>query len=142
MIDMFRVIYAFAAIHRDVHDDPTLIGAHKALEHATIVGARACLWDDQIGSIEAGKKADLILVDWGRARVGCVRRAYPVRTLAYGTNGNYVDSVVIDGRVVMKERELTLVDEEELKRKVRAIGRDWPRAGRLRSGAGLGRWVA
>ena len=126
MIDMFRVIYAFAGIHRDMHDDPTLIGAHKALEHATIVGARACLWDDQIGSLEVGKKADLILVDWGELEWLCPARD-PVRALVYGTSGNYVDTVVIDGRVVMEGRELTLVDEAELKRKVLAVGRDWPR---------------
>jgi len=126
MIDMFRVIYAFAGIHRDVHDDPTLIGAHRALEHATIVGARACLWDDQIGSLEVGKKADLILVDWGELEWLCPARD-PVRALVYGTSGNYVDTVVIDGRVVMAGRELTLVDEAELKRRVLAVGRDWPR---------------
>ncbi len=126
MIDMFRVIYTFAGIHRDMHDDPTLIGSHKALEHATIVGARACLWDDQIGSLEVGKKADLILVDWNELEWLCPARDR-VRTLVYGTNGNYVDTVVIDGRVVMRGRELMLVDEEELKRKVLPVGRDWPK---------------
>ena len=129
MIDMFRVIYTFAGIHRDMYEDPTLIGSHKALKHATIIGARACLWDDQIGSLEADKKADLILVDWGELEWLCPARD-PVRTLVYGTNGSFVDTVVIDGRVVMRDKVLTLVDEDEIKRKVLPVGRDWPaRAG-------------
>ncbi len=126
MIDMFRVIYTFAGIHRDMYDDPTLIGSHKALEHATIIGARACLWDDQIGSLEAGKKADITVVDWSELEWLCPARD-PIRTLVYGTNGNYVDTVVIDGRVVMRNREMTLVDEDEIKRNVLPVGRDWPR---------------
>ena len=59
-LDMFKVMYVGATVHRDMFDDPALIGAYKAFEMATIDGARACLWEDDIGSIESGKKADIV----------------------------------------------------------------------------------
>jgi len=120
-LDMFRVMYVFAGIHRDPYDDPTLIGAYRALEHATIVGARACLWDDEIGSIERGKKADIVLVDRSAPEWQHPGRD-PVRSLVYSANGSHVDTVIIDGKVVMRNRALTLIDEDRARAKVREHG--------------------
>lgn len=123
-LDMFRQMLFAAISHRDRHKDPALIGPYKALEMATIDGARACLWEEDIGSLEVGKKADVIIVstdepEWTHPGRDVVRR------LVYSASGKCVDTVIIDGRVVMKGREMLTVDEARLKHEVGAAGRDW-----------------
>ena len=113
---------------QDAYADATLMGAYKALEMATIDGARACLWEDEIGSLEAGKRADITLVDmsgieWHPGR-------HPVTNLVYSTTGRSVDTVIIDGHIVMRKRVLLTVDEERLKHQlVEASGAWRQRAG-------------
>ena len=125
-LDMFKVMYVGASVHRDMFDDPTMMGAYKVLEMATVDGARACLWDDQIGSLEPGKKADIILVD--RSSIEWTHPGRdPIRSLVYSANGTSVDTVIIDGQVVMKNREVLTVDEEKLKRDVVTAGAAWMR---------------
>src|ERR1700753_1249321 len=62
-LDMVRHMYIAAAAHKDARLDATIMGCYKAFEMATIDGARAMLWDDEIGSIEVGKKADISILD-------------------------------------------------------------------------------
>lgn len=125
-LDMIRVMYATAIAHRDMFDDPTLIGPYRALELATRDGARACLWDDQIGSLEVGKKADLIIID-----TESLEWTYPgrdkVRSLVYGGHAGMVDTSIVDGRILMKGRELMTVDEDWLRYEVRRAGESWMR---------------
>lgn len=129
-LDMFRVLYVGATVHRDMYDDPTLWGAYKVFEMATIDGARACLWDADIGSLEAGKKADVVLVDRSAIEWKHPGRD-PIRSLVYSGNGSHVDTVIIDGRMVMRKREVLTVDEERIKRDVERAGQSWLRkAGR------------
>jgi 5-methylthioadenosine/S-adenosylhomocysteine deaminase len=123
-LDMFREMLFAAIGHRESHRDPALVGPYKALEMATIDGARACLWERDIGSLEAGKKADIIIVatdgpEWTHPGRDLVRK------LVYCASGHSVDTVVIDGRVVMKNREILTVDEEAVKREVDEAGRAW-----------------
>jgi cytosine/adenosine deaminase-related metal-dependent hydrolase len=123
-LDMFRVLYVGATIHRDMYDDPSLWGAYKVLEMATIDGARACLWDKEIGSLEAGKKADIVLVD--RAAIEWKHPGRdPVRSLVYSASGGSVDTVIVDGRIVMRKRQVLTVDEEAVKRDVVRAGKAW-----------------
>jgi len=129
-LDMFRVLYVGATVHRDMYDDPALWGAYKVFEMATIDGARACLWDRDIGSLEPGKKADIVLVDRSAIEWQHPGRD-PVRSLVYSANGGSVDTVIIDGRTVMRKREVLTVDEEKVKRDVARAGRSWlEKAGR------------
>jgi len=127
-LDMVRVMYLGACVHKDAYADATLMGAYKALEMATIDGARACLWEDEIGSLEAGKRADITLVDmsgieWHPGR-------HPVTNLVYSATGRSVDTVIIDGHIVMRKRVLLTVDEERLKHQlVEASGAWRQRAG-------------
>lgn len=107
-LDMFRVMYLAACAHKDATLDPHAFGAYAALEMATIKGARAILWDDAIGSLEADKKADLIIVD---TRSPCWHPlGDPVRTLVYSGGGDSVRTVLIDGRVVMRDRVFPNID--------------------------------
>jgi cytosine/adenosine deaminase-related metal-dependent hydrolase len=93
----------------------TAITAEKVLEMATIDGARAVGLQDQIGSLEPGKKADLVLLDLGRANlVPCHNLA---SVLVYQADGTEVDTVVVDGRVLLEGRRATGMapgDEAEL----------------------------
>ena len=122
-LDMVRVMYLAACAHRDQFADATIMGAYKAMEMATIQGARALLWDKEIGSLEAGKRADVIVVDMSGLRWH--PNLDPVRSLVYAADGDDVETVIIDGRVVMKDRVVLTVDEERVKREVIAAGKAW-----------------
>jgi len=122
-LDMIRIMYLAACAHKDVRLDPEVMGAHKAFEMATIDGARALLWDDTIGSIEAGKSADIVLVRTDSLEWLPRKGHNPVANLVYSASGAAVDTVIIGGRVVMRNRVLTTIDEEELKANVIAKAR-------------------
>jgi cytosine/adenosine deaminase-related metal-dependent hydrolase len=115
-LDLVRCMYLAACAHKDAYADPEIMNAHKALEMATIQGARACLWDDEIGSLEAGKLADLVLVDM--SSIEWVPRWDPVRDFIYSASGSSIDTVIINGKVVMRRRVLLTVDEERTKSEV------------------------
>ena len=85
---------------------------------------RACLWEDDIGSLEVGKKADIVLVD--RFAIESTHPGRdPIHSLVYSANGSSVDTVIIDGRTVMRGREILTVDEEKITRDVVAAGKAW-----------------
>lgn len=109
-LDMGRAVYLAAGIFKDGRMDINLVPAETALEMGTINGARALLLHNEIGSLEAGKKADLILFD--RNRPEWVPMLNVVRSLVYSADGKSVDTVIIDGQTVMEEGKLTKVDEE------------------------------
>jgi cytosine/adenosine deaminase-related metal-dependent hydrolase len=96
------------------HHDPTVVTGEAVLEMATLGGARALSMDHLIGSIEVGKRADFIVVrtdgpHWTPAD-------YPVSNLVYSATGADVDTVVINGDIVMEGRRLRHIDEEEVLR--------------------------
>ncbi len=122
-LDMVRVMYLAACAHRDQFADATIMGAYKALEMATIQGARACLWDHEIGSLEPGKRADVVIV--GMDGLRWHPNLDPVRSLVYAADGDDVETVIIDGRIVMRNRVVLTVDEEKVTRDVIAAGKAW-----------------
>lgn len=127
-LDMVRCMYLAACAHKDAYVDPEIMGAYKALEMATIDGAKACLWEDQIGSLEVGKRADLALIDMSGLEWKPCRD--PIRNLVYGANGTSVDSVIVDGHVLMRHRVMTGIDEAWLKSELeRLAARVMDRAG-------------
>lgn len=92
--------------------DPESLTAEKALEMATIDGAKALNMEKEIGSLEVGKKADLIIVS---NQVPEMRPTLAfVSNLVYAASGALVDTVIIDGRIVMHKREVLTIDEEKL----------------------------
>jgi cytosine/adenosine deaminase-related metal-dependent hydrolase len=112
-IDMVRIMYLAACAHKDVKADPTVIGAHKAMEMATIDGAKALLWEDAIGSLEVGKLADLVLADTDGIEWHPNPMDLPVANLVYSSSGSCVRTVIIDGRLVMVDRRFTMIDESD-----------------------------
>jgi 5-methylthioadenosine/S-adenosylhomocysteine deaminase len=122
-LDMVRVMYLAACAHRDQFADATIMGAYKALEMATIQGARACLWEREIGSLETGKRADVVVVDMSGLRWH--PNLDPVRSFIYAADGDDVETVIIDGKVVMQDRVILTVDEDKVTRDVIKAGRAW-----------------
>ncbi|MEM2890236.1 MAG: amidohydrolase [Candidatus Hadarchaeum sp.] len=110
--DMIREMKLAALIHKARLLDPEVLPAETVLEMATLNGAKATLWRDKIGSIEQGKVADLIVVDLQKPHLVPVRN--PVSNLIYAANGSDVDTVIIDGKIIMENRRVTSVDEEEV----------------------------
>jgi cytosine/adenosine deaminase-related metal-dependent hydrolase len=129
-LDMVRIMYLAACAHKDARLDPEVMGAHKAFEMATIDGARALHWDDEIGSLEAGKCADIVLIRTDSLEWLPRKHHNPVANLVYSASGASVDTVMIGGRIVMRQRVLTSIDEAEL----RANLIEKARAARERSG--------
>ena len=87
---------------------------------ATIQGAGALGLDNEIGSIEPGKKADLVLFDTRRPEWQTLFN--PVNNLVYNADGRSVHTVIVDGRVVVEDHRPLFMDEWELARKVQKIG--------------------
>ena len=108
--DMFRHMQQCMHYHRRHHRDPSWLPPGKTLEMCTIDGARALGMDDDIGSIEIGKKADLTLVDMRRPHL------YPanmhVSHVVNFANGNDVHTVIADGKVLMRDRQVLSVDQD------------------------------
>lgn len=106
---LFQAMKFAALIHKGLHQDATIMTAEKALEMATIDGARAVGLEHEIGSIEAGKKADIVVLDYGNAFMTPIHN--PVSAIVYSALGHEVSSVLIDGRFVMRDGVVTSVDE-------------------------------
>ena len=114
-LDMAREMYLAACAHKDVRMDAELIGAHKAMEMATIDGARALLLGNDIGSIEPGKKADLVTVRMDGFEWQPRPRFNPIANFVYSSGGHRVATVMIDGKILLREGELTSIDEKNVR---------------------------
>jgi len=110
--DMFEVIKTTALLQKVATLDPVAITAEKVLEMATIDGARTLGLEKEIGSIEKGKKADIILVNLKKANMTPINRV--VSQLVYCARASNVNTVIIDGKLVMENREIKSVNEEEI----------------------------
>ena len=110
--DMFREMYLAAIIHKARTLDPLTMPAETVLEMATINGAKALGLERAIGSIEVGKKADLILVD---ARQLNLAPTYnPVSNIIYAANGFNVYTTIVNGQILVHEGKLLTLDEDEV----------------------------
>jgi cytosine/adenosine deaminase-related metal-dependent hydrolase len=111
--DLIREMKLAAILHKGVTRDPLTVPAETVLEMATINGAKAVGLADEIGSLEAGKKADLIVLDLDRLHT--TPNMNPISTLVYAATGGEVDSVMIDGRWIVRSQQLLTMDEEQIK---------------------------
>jgi 5-methylthioadenosine/S-adenosylhomocysteine deaminase len=118
-LDLFEEMDTAAKVHKLFRGDPTVLPAKIVFEMATLGGARALGLDERVGSIEAGKLADIVLVD---ARDPSLVPLYDVYShLVYAVKGGDVATVVVNGRVVVREGRMTTVDEEEVMAKAREL---------------------
>lgn len=115
---LFQAMKFAALIQKGHLHDPEIITAEKALEMATVDGARAIGLDHEIGSIEIGKKADIAVIETEDFAIGPVH--HPVSALVYSALGHEVSTVLIDGRIVLRAGRMMAVDEGEVRARSRA----------------------
>lgn len=109
---IFKEMSAAALIIKGHTGNPTAVPAKSALKMASINGAKALLLDKEIGSIEAGKKADIILIDTGKPHYH--PHADIASNLVYGGYSADVDTVIINGHILYKNRQFTCLDLEKV----------------------------
>jgi 5-methylthioadenosine/S-adenosylhomocysteine deaminase len=117
-LDMFEAMRVASLLHKVHSRDPTVVPATTALAMATIGGARALGMDRQIGSLEAGKRADLLVVEMRAARQTPMYD--PISQLVYTTRGDDVQTTIVHGKVLMRDRAMLTLDEATVLNDARA----------------------
>lgn len=130
-LDLFQAMKICALIHKVNTGSSAAMTAEKALEMSTIDSAKALGLASEVGSLEPGKRADVILLDMDHP--GMVPSFNPVKNLVYGLGGGgAVDTVIIGGETVMGSRAVMTLDETEVYRRAEEVGRNLlRRLGRL-----------
>ncbi len=118
--DMLETMKFAALIHPAV--GAGILSSERVLEMATIDGARALGLEDEIGSLEVGKKADVTVID-RRGKPHLSPGLKPVSDVVFCANGSDVDTVIVDGQILVRDRRFTRLDEEEAMRRVGEIAR-------------------
>jgi 5-methylthioadenosine/S-adenosylhomocysteine deaminase len=116
-LDLMEEMDLAAKLQKITKMNPVALGAKAVVEMATIDGAKALHMEKEIGSLEAGKKADVIVISLNEPNAVPMYDVYA--QLAYALKGNDVETVVIGGRVVMRDHQLLTVKEEEVFAKAR-----------------------
>ena len=120
-LDMFEEMHIAALIHKGAQMQPTLVTAEEALRMATVNGAKATGFENEIGQIKEGSKADIILIDMDKPHITPINEYIPA--LVYCVQGSDVDTVIVDGNILMENRILKTIDEEKVKSKVKEISK-------------------
>lgn len=123
-LDLVRVTYLAACAHKDARADPETVGCYRAFEMATVDGARALRWEDEIGSLEVGKRADVAVFDASGPEWYPTGLADPVANLVYSASGASARTVVVDGEPVMVDRQFPHLDDGHLLRTADRMARD------------------
>lgn len=110
--DLMRATYLVAGLFKDARQDPQMFPAEKAYEMATLGGAQAMRMENEIGSLEPGKRADVVLHDADRPEWRPLLNV--MNQLVWSADGRGVHTVVCDGRVVVEDGAMTTVDEAAL----------------------------
>ncbi len=118
-LNMFEEISLAAIVNKAVEEDPTAVPACDALKMATVNGASALGLDKEIGTLEAGKKADIILLDTVMPHY--YPQADPVSSLVYAAQGSDVSTVICNGKIIMEKRVIKTFDENNVLRQADRI---------------------
>lgn len=116
-MDMMRDMYLTSLIHKGRTLNPTVVNAEKILEMATINGAKCALLDKEIGSLEVGKKADMIILNPNT--IHSLPMHNPIGNIVYAMSSENIESTICDGKWLMKEKEILVLDESKLLDKVK-----------------------
>jgi 5-methylthioadenosine/S-adenosylhomocysteine deaminase len=118
-LDMIREMSTAAKLHKVARLDPTVMDAQTVVRMATINGAKALGMGHFTGSLEVGKKADIIILGLNKPHLTPI---YSEDShLVYAANGADVDTVIINGKVVMENRQLLTINEGDVMNEVRKI---------------------
>jgi len=118
-LNMFHELNLLTLIHKGVNKTPQCVSAREGFRIATINGARALGLEKEIGSIEAGKKADLAILNLNVPSL--TPRNNLLAGLSYSANGSEVETVIIDGKITMENRKVLTLDEELVYKRINEI---------------------
>jgi len=119
--DTVRSMYLATVLPRDARRDPAAVTVEQAVEMATLTGAAAMRWDDELGSIEEGKQADIVIFDTDDFDWRPLHN--PLTNLVYNATGHSVDTVIIGGEILVRDKELTRLDASELRARAAEVDR-------------------
>jgi 5-methylthioadenosine/S-adenosylhomocysteine deaminase len=112
IVDLVQEMFLVAGGYKEVRIDAEVMPPETVLEMATVNGAACAWWEDEIGSLEVGKKADLTIFDTRRPEWQPLYN--PVANLVYSATGSSVETVFVDGRVVVDGGRVLTLDEDEI----------------------------
>jgi 5-methylthioadenosine/S-adenosylhomocysteine deaminase len=118
-LDLFAAMDMTAKLHKVMNRDPTVLSAETVIRMATLDGARALGLDREIGSLEPGKQADLIIVETRVPHLTPLHQ--PVSAIVYAAKGSDVRTVMVGGRLLVKNRRVLAVDMEDVMHRVGRI---------------------
>ena len=118
-LDIIKEMSMAAKLHKVARLDPTVMDAKTVVRMATIEGAKVLGMEKKIGSLETGKKADIIIIGLNKPHLTPMYSEYS--HLVYAMSGADIDTVFINGKIVMENRKLLTINEEEVMHKVREI---------------------
>ncbi|MUK50934.1 amidohydrolase [Aliivibrio fischeri] len=121
-VDLWRTLSYAANMQRLKHSDRTIMIPEQVIEMATIGGAKALHMEDEIGSLEVGKKADIIIVETQSANM--MPSYDPYATLVYQANPSNVDTTIVNGKVVMEQRQMKTIQLDDIRQSVEAFESD------------------
>jgi 5-methylthioadenosine/S-adenosylhomocysteine deaminase len=111
-LDVIRQTYLLIGGYHEARLDPKVIRPETAVEMITIGGAQCMLWDKELGSLEAGKKADVTMLDIRRPEWQPVHN--PIANLVYSAHGGCADTVIVDGKILMRHGKVLTLNEDDL----------------------------
>jgi len=117
--DLFKAMQLAAGLFKDAREDSAIMPAETALEMATIVGAQTLGLEENIGSLEVGKQADLILLDRKCPELSPLLNV--TNALVYGCDGRTVHTTIVGGQIIMENREVLTLNADNLYSEVQEI---------------------
>lgn len=111
-VNMFEEIHLASILNKAIDRDATSVSAYQAIEMATINGAKALGLAGEIGSVEEGKKADLILINTNKPHLQPLNNE--ISAVAYSAQASDVDTVIVDGKILMENRKFTTLDIDKI----------------------------
>jgi len=118
-MNMMRQMFMAAGMFKDARLKPDVFTVRQALRAATIEGAKALMWDDEIGSLEVGKKADFVLFDLDH--VEWTPFHDPMQALVFSASSSSIEETWVDGAALYANGKVAGVDEPRLRRKAREL---------------------
>jgi 5-methylthioadenosine/S-adenosylhomocysteine deaminase len=116
-LDAIRQTFLVVGGFHETRLDPKILRPEVAVEMITINGARSMLWDDELGSLEVGKKADVSILNTQRPEWQPIYN--PIANLVYCAHGGCADTVLVDGKVIMRDGKVLTLNETDLYEEVR-----------------------
>jgi len=117
-LDMFETMKFGALAQKFLYKNTAVLPANEALKMATLNGAKALGLEGNIGSLEVGKKADIVLIDLSKPHLKPLHDIYA--SIVYSARGSDVDTVIVDGKILMENRQVKTLNEDAVMEKAEA----------------------